>query len=216
MDRRERLCARLNPYLMLLYAGFGLVQGIYNVLYGTPYFYWLAFSTALFLAVPWFLEKVFRLRLGQQLICIYTIFCFLLHMVGLVMRGYYVIPYFDKIAHTLSGPFCTLAGLALFYVLKPVKKIETSDCGLASVLSISVSIAIAGLWEISEYIISLLFGTDPQNVRGTGVGDSMMDMIVCTAGSLLFLISILLYYRKGKRSFLMGAFEQFFNLNYEK
>ncbi len=216
MDRRERLCARLNPYLMLLYAGFGLVQGIYNVLYGTPYFYWLAFSTALFLAVPWFLEKVFRLRLGQQLICIYTIFCFLLHMVGLVMRGYYVIPYFDKIAHTLSGPFCTLAGLALFYVLKPVKKIETSDCGLASVFSISVSIAIAGLWEISEYIISLLFGTDPQNVRGTGVGDSMMDMIVCTAGSLLFLISILLYYRKGKRSFLMGAFEQFFNLNYEK
>ena len=216
MDRRERLCARLNPYLMLLYAGFGLVQGIYNVLYGTPYFYWLAFSTALFLAVPWFLEKVFRLRLGQQLICIYTIFCFLLHMVGLVMRGYYVIPYFDKIAHTLSGPFCTLAGLALFYVLKPVKKIETSDCGLASVFSISVSIAIAGLWEISEYIISLLFGTDPQNVRGTGVGDSMMDMIVCTAGSLLFLISILLYYRKGKRSFLMGALEQFFNLNYEK
>ena len=136
MDRRERLCARLNPYLMLLYAGFGLVQGIYNVLYGTPYFYWLAFSTALFLAVPWFLKKVFRLRLGQQLICIYTIFCFLLHMVGLVMRGYYVIPYFDKIAHTLSGPFCTLAGLALFYVLKPVKKIETSDCGLASVFSI--------------------------------------------------------------------------------
>lgn len=214
MERREKLCARINPFLMLIYAGFGLIQGVYNVLCGTPYFYWLAFSTVLFLALPWFLEKVFHLRLGQQLICIYLIFCFLLHMVGLVMRGYYVIPYFDKIAHTLSGPFCTLAGLALFYVLKPVKKIEKSDCGLAAVFSLSVSVAIAGLWEISEYIISLLFGTDPQNVQGTGIMDTMLDMIVCLIGSLLFLISILFYYRKGKKSFFMGAFEQFFYLNY--
>lgn len=216
MEKRERLFAKINPVLYAIYAGFGLVQGIYNVIYGTPYFYLLAFSTALFLAVPWVLEKAFHLRLGHQFTCFYLIFCFLLHMVGLVMRGYYVIPYFDKFAHTLSGPFCTLAGLALFYILKPVKKIEKSDFGLASVFSLAVSVAIAGLWEISEYAISLLFGTDPQNVLGTGVGDTMTDMIVCTAGSLLLFISIYFYYRKGKKSFLMGAFEQFFHLNYEK
>ena len=71
--------------------------------------------------------------------------------------------------------------------------------------------------QICEYVEWILFPfMDPQNVAATGTGDTMQDMIVCTVGSLLLLIPFWMYYKKGKRSFLMGVFETFFQAYTQK
>ena len=50
--------------------------------------------------------------------------------------------------------------------------------------------AVAGLWEIGEYILSKITLRDMQNVASTGVADSMQDMIVCLLGTLLLLPAV--------------------------
>ena len=49
---------------------------------------------------------------------------------------------------------------------------------------------------------------------GTGVADTMIDMIVCTLGSLILLFPMYLYYRRGKTSFFMGIVETFVRMNF--
>ena len=47
------------------------------------------------------------------------------------------------------------------------------------------SMAVAGLFELGEYVTSPIIGRDLQNVHGTGVGDTMGDMFVCLLGTLV-------------------------------
>lgn len=215
MERRELIYQKINPYFIAFYCLVNVGLGIYYVTLSQPYFYLLSFAAPLFLLFPYLLQKIFDLRPVYALNFVIYFFCFLLYTVGLVMQAYTYIPYYDKFAHTLSGVFFTWIAMALFYLLKHHKKIEHSDFPLLSVFSISVSVAIAGLWEISEYILSLFSSMDPQRVLDTGVGDTMQDMIVCTIGSLLLLIPMYLYFKKGKTGWLMGVFDSFFHKNME-
>jgi len=58
---------------------------------------------------------------------------------------------------------------------------------LAICFMLVTSIAVAGLWEIGEYLVSGTVGRDLQEVAATGVADSMQDMIVCILGTLAVL-----------------------------
>ena len=72
--------------------------------------------------------------------------------------------------------------------------------------------AVAGLWEIAEYLISFVVGLDLQRVAATGVSDSMQDMIVCMIGTLVTLPFV---HRlcHGKADPLTGAVSAFVELN---
>lgn len=214
LERRERIFKKINPYFMVLYTVLNVGFGIYYVTQSQPYFYLISFAAPLFLFIPFLLRKIFALQTVYELNFMIYVFCFLLYTIGLVMQGYSYIPYYDKFAHTLSGVFITLVAMGLFYLLKHHPQKKASDFPLLSVFSVAVSVSIAGIWEIAEYIMSLIFVTmDPQNVLTTGVGDTMQDMIVCTVGSLLLVISMYFYYRKGKTSWLMGVFDAFYHKN---
>ena len=141
------------------------------------------------------------------------IFFFMLYTLGLVLRFYCVVPYYDKVAHTLSGVFVSFLGLILFYLIKPNRKIEEIDFPLASVFTVAVSMAMACFWEICEYVLSLVVHNDPQMVAATGIQDTMLDMIVCTIGALLMLIPYYFYYKKKKVGFMMGGFQQMVQIN---
>ena len=123
-----------------------------------------------------------------------------------------MIPGFDKVAHTLSGVFVSLLCLILFYALKPGHAVEPRDAALAAAFMFLGSMAVAGLWEIGEYLVSLLVGLDLQRVEATGVADSMQDMIVAMVGTLATL-PFALRLTRGKRDLLTGAVEAFVELN---
>ena len=68
--------------------------------------------------------------------------------------------------------------------------------------------AVAGLWELGEYAISLLTGRDVQHAIDTGVGDTMQDMLVCMLGTLATL-PLLQSVAMGRHSFLTGPVDAF-------
>lgn len=217
LEKREAVFKKINWALMALIALGHLAAGIYYLASGARvYYYALAFCGLLFLPLPYGLYKALRLKTCYSLNSVIYAFFILAYTVGLVFQGYARILYFDKLAHGLSGVLVAFLALFLYYLIKPGREIRREECALAGTFVFMSSVAVAGLWEISEYAISLLFGTDPQNVLHTGVGDTMMDIIVCTAGTLAFVVVLALYYKKGRKGFLMGAFDDFYRQNFLK
>lgn len=203
----------IDRYVWALYIVLGIVLGIYNIFYSTPYYIMLSFASILFLAVPYIIYHILKLKTVYIVNFAIYLFCFFAFTIGMVFNGYSCIPYFDKFVHTISGIFFTLLGLGLYYVLKPVKIIDKNDYSLGSFFSIFFSSFVAVIWEIYEYIIDFILHTDPQRVTTTGINDTMQDMIVCIIGSFIMWIFIYLYYKKDKTTFLMSVFENFFNIN---
>ncbi|MBQ1277062.1 MAG: hypothetical protein IIY07_00290, partial [Thermoguttaceae bacterium] len=65
-----------------------------------------------------------------------------------------------------------------------------ADVPLAIAFAFLGSMAVAGLWEIGEYIISGIVKMDLQRVLSTGISDSMKDMLICMAGTVISLPAI--------------------------
>ena len=70
------------------------------------------------------------------------------------------------------------------------------------------SMAVAALFEITEFTLAPLLNRDLQHVLQTGVQDTMMDMIVCLAGTVLFIL-LMVFRSHGHRELLTGAAEAF-------
>lgn len=217
MEKREYWYRKIIPYFMGFYCAVNIGLGLYYVILSQPYFYLLSFCAPLFLLLPHIWGKIFNLYPVYEFHFLIYFFCFLLYTVGLVMQGYSYIPFYDKFAHTLSGVFFTLLGVIFFYLLKSKKMIEKSDLPLLSVFCLSFSVAIAGIWEIGEYLVGIIFPSlDPQQVNVSGVNDTMQDIIVCVFGSFFFYLGLLIAFRKGRANFLLTGFETFFHKNISK
>ncbi len=114
-------------------------------------------------------------------------FIFLSHPLGVCVDLYATLPWYDKLCHMFSGTLMSLLCLAFYYLLKPNRRVEKEDAHLAAAFMFLGSMAIAGLWEIAEYIAAPIMHRDLQHVATTGVGDSMQDMIVCLIGTVIAL-----------------------------
>ena len=182
-----------------------LAAGVYYLFTSTPYYYLLAFGTLLLLFIPKILQLITRRPQSDELNVLINGFILLASTIGLVLKGYALIPYYDKLVHMLSGTLITLFGFCFYYLLKKDKTVKKDDAAVLIVFALAVSIAVAGLWEIGEYTISALFHTDPQNVRTTGIADTMWDMIVCTIGSLFHLPFVLHYFKTNRINLVMAV-----------
>ena len=83
-----------------------------------------------------------------------------------------------------------MLALALFLMICPEHRVTRENLALAVLFVFFASMAVAGLWEISEYFVHAVTGRDVQRVALTGVDDTMQDMIVCMIGTLAYLPAI--------------------------
>lgn len=213
MEKREALYGRLNKWLLIAFIAINYGMGIWNVVHGDTFHYVLAFSSVLFVPVVWLFYKLFKLKPVNQLNTIIFAFIFLAYTIGEVLAGYYWIPHFDKVCHALSGTFTGILGIIMYYVLKPGRRMERGDFAACTVFMLCFAMAIAGMWEIGEFTISLVTDLDPQWVEGTGVTDTMTDMIACLIGALALIPSLTIFYKKNRADVIMGAVESFCELN---
>lgn len=207
--KREALFQRVNKILMIVYIAFAVVLGCVNIAKGLPYFYLLSFGSILIFPAVLGAYRLFHLQRSHQLEFIIYLYTFLAFPLGVAGTFYHVVPYYDKIMHTMSGVLTVALALPLYYKLRPGSIVQKEDRNQAMAFCLLAALAVAGLWEIGEYILSLLTGMDNQRVLTTGIHDTMQDMIVCTIGALLTLPSMAMYYNKKRITFFMGAFHGF-------
>lgn len=134
-------------------------------------------SIIILVCLPYILNKLFKCKLSDGFAFIWIIFIFMAQYLGVIERFYSIFPGYDKVTHTISGVLSGYVG----YMLIKNKKLNP----LFVVLFIlSFTWLCAGLWETFEFTCDNLFGGDAQQVKATGVADTMWDMIVAFIGSL--------------------------------
>lgn len=184
IERTEARCGRINRILFALYYLLSAAMIAVYAVRRDGYHLGISLGT---LAIPLglaLLYRLFHLPRIHQLDFLVLAFTLLAYPLGSCLDFYARFPGYDKLVHMLSGAFVSLLCILLYCALKPERRIGRGDFWLALLFTFFGSMAVAGLWELGEYAISLLTGRDVQHAIDTGVGDTMQDMLVCMIGTL--------------------------------
>lgn len=129
-----------------------------------------------------------RFKVGGSLLHVsIIIFIFLSMYLGKIKNMYFIFPNWDKFLHLSSGFITTILGLAIIYRIGK-KEIEDIIKIKGIILFLIIfSIAMAGIWELYEYITDLLLGLQSQ--RGS-LDDTMQDMICASVVTLITCIPL--------------------------
>lgn len=110
------------------------------------------------------------------------IFITITMMLANLFNMYAVIPYLDKIEHLLSGVILFFVGQFILIKMAKRKGLGRMPFNIIIWFSFFFAVAMAGVWEIYEFVVDHLFGLHSQNGSLT---DTMMDIICGTVGAVV-------------------------------
>ena len=104
-----------------------------------------------------------------------------LHIAGGV-RGFYEIyyPYYDKVAHLISGITVSVLAFVAVLLLDRFSRLNLSRRMIVGFVII-FAMAMEGFWEIYEWTFDTFLGTTLQH----GLDDTMLDMIFVLVGAVI-------------------------------
>lgn len=151
--------------------------------------------------VPNLLHRRFRLYVPLEFQVLATVFVFAALFLGEIRSYYDKIWWWDIALHTSSGLLLGILGFALIYVLNEDERVDLHlRPRFMAVFAFFFAIAVGALWEIFEFAMDRLVGTNMQKPMGgdsSGLTDTMWDLIVDTLGALI--ISLLGGWRMSRR-----------------
>ena len=121
-------------------------------------------------------------------------FALFLHIGGVVLNAYQVIPFYDTITHFFSSIIVAFLAFIVIYLLDEYWDGLHMDKYAMAFVVIIFTIAMGVIWEFFEWTIDFLFGTQEQ----WGLYDTMKDLFIDTiAGIFMAFIGVNLI-KKGK------------------
>ncbi|KLK88621.1 hypothetical protein SZ63_06400 [Methanoculleus sediminis] len=104
-----------------------------------------------------------------------------LHIAGEI-RGFYMLyyPYYDKIAHLISGITVSVLAFVIVLLLDRFSRLNLSRWMIVGFVVIA-AMAMEGFWEIYEWLFDTFLGTNLQH----GLDDTMLDMIFVLIGAIV-------------------------------
>jgi len=133
---------------------------------------------------------------------------------GEMLHAYEKLWWWDDMLHTAAGFILGIVGFLLIYLLNARYKMAISPL-LVAVFAFSFAISICVLWEIFEFAMDALFGTSMQQWRlpsnailmgqryqGSGLRDTMSDLIVAWCGATAAAVLAYVAYRHKKQASL--------------
>ena len=151
------------------------------------------------------IEFILRFRVSNSVLLFYNIYVFFASFLGTAFSFYARISFYDDIMHTLFGYVGCVVGLYLLIKMSDYKKMSIP---FAMVMMFFVSMGCGAVWEIIEFACDTWFGAQCQ---GSGIQDTMGDIVNNFIGALVFETHYLLY-RLTKKNLLVGnVVEEFLN-----
>lgn len=115
------------------------------------------------LMLPAIIERRLGIDLPSALEVVVVLFIFAAEILGELQSYYVNVPNWDTMLHTVSGFIYAAVGFALVDILNKNKRVSFSLSPLClTVVAFCFSMTIGGLWEILEFALDNLIGTDSQ------------------------------------------------------
>ena len=168
--------------------------------------------------LPLMLEKRFGVFIPAELEALAIAFVFASLFLGEV-RGYYTrFWWWDIALHTSSGFLLGIVGFLMAHVLNEVETIGVRmKPGFVASFAFLFSLGIGALWEVFEFSMDRLAGTNMQKPMlgdPSGLTDTMWDLIVDAVGALVIAVLGYGYLRTAhNRSFLERWIHDFVRRN---
>ncbi len=156
----------------------------------------LGIVTILFLFAPRIVFAKMRFHLPAMLLLLVEVFVFLGLYLGEIQSAFYTFVWWDVFLHFMSGVLLAmLAFLAIYplYMQKPAR----AYAYIVLLFALFFAVGAGGIWELLEYTIDHLFGT---NMQRSGLPDTMKDILMDTLGALAASLLAYLYIIKKRHS----------------
>ena len=148
--------------------------------------------------LPAFFEKKLNIKTPPGFHFFIVVFIYAGIYLGEVRDFYYRFFWWDTMLHTLAGFAMGLIGFAIIFLFHKANKIKAHPFIIA-LFAFCFSNTLSVIWEIFEFSMDTFFGLNMQKVHiGTGVTDTMIDMIVNAIGALFASIIGYHYLKTGK------------------
>lgn len=189
--------------LSLIVAGvFAITGGKLSDLFGISLTLFLTF-------LPAIIGRSLRITLPTELEFVFVLFVYAANFMGDI-RGYFTLYWWwDILLHSVSGLYLGFIGFIMLYVIYRWKHIAASPF-LIALFSFSFALAIGALWEIFEFVMDSLFGS---NMQKSGLIDTMWDLIVDAGGALSASVIGYFYIKRSKGPLLKRILNKFFEKN---
>ncbi|MBW3538371.1 hypothetical protein KY386_02675 [Candidatus Parcubacteria bacterium] len=172
-DRIQMGISMVLRTVLVIAVGQGAVTGNWAVVFVSL----LAFALTI---APLALAGRYNIKLPIDFELAIVLFIYAAIFLGSV-RGYYQrFWWWDAFLHTGSGFALGFIGFLILYLLYAQKKLQASPFVIAF-FSWCFALALGAAWEIFEYAVDVVFGT---NMQRSGLPDTMGDLIVDALGAL--------------------------------
>lgn len=201
----------INKFILLLKAAL-LIGAVLSFIRGNYEVAAITLGIIFITFLPVLLGRRFQVKIPPEFELLAVVFIFASLFLGEV-RGYYLrFWWWDIVLHTGAGFLFGILGFLLVHVLNEKKEIELDlKPGFVALFAFVFAIAFGTLWEIFEFTVDQIFGT---NMQKSGLIDTMWDLIVNGVGALVISILGWGYLRKeGVDSFLERWIQDFINAN---
>lgn len=193
LDTADRLQLSLSYALQLalfIAAIISLVQGNWLNAFLTLGILFLTF-------LPKIIRQSYKVFLPVEFDVLAIIFIFASLFLGEIHSYYTRFWWWDLVLHSSSGFLLGITGFLVVHVLSEEKRVNVNmKPGFVSFFAFNFAITIGAVWEIFEFFMDQSFGLNMQR-PGTGVVDTMRDLMVDALGALVIAVIGYFYSRKG-------------------
>ncbi len=215
MERRieiDRKYKKVLPIVQVIYILTGIIISLWGIVHHSAYEGIQGVATLLMIPGLYLVRRLFHWEGGWQLETYIYLFTYLGWSLGGAAQFYGRIPYFDKVVHCLSGVFVAILALSLYRMLERGHSHEGENPVTAYCFVFFASMAVAGMFELCEFVLAPIMHRDLQHVLDSGVGDTMGDMFVCLLGTIV-VVALMIRSAHGRHDPLTDAAEAFIAQN---
>ncbi|HNQ64481.1 MAG TPA: hypothetical protein PLF58_03135 [Smithella sp.] len=174
--------------------------------------FWSAVTLTLTFLPDYIVYK--NIHLPHILEIVIVIFIFAGIFLSVRFELYYHVFWWDDVLHTLSGIIIGFLGFIIIYKINSKYSMDISPL-LVAVFAFTFAMTMGVIWEIFEFALDVFFGTTMQSwdlphdttligrsFQGSGLRDTMSDLIVNSLGALLTSVICYFLYKREKKKTL--------------
>lgn len=185
VPRRLRSTDKMITVLFVILRLSIIVSIIWAFLVGNWEAFFINILAIVLTFIPHAIEKQYSINLPIEFHLVIVLFIYLSMFLGETFDAYERFFWWDAMLHTVSGIVLSFAGFMILYILHVQKKLQASPFIIAF-FTFCVGVALGGVWEIFEFAVDSIFGT---NMQKSGLSDTMWDLIVDGVGALVMSIA---------------------------